>query len=261
MSSDDGLVGHVPYLRRFARALTGSQATGDACVVAALEGVLAGKSPHVPARIALYRSVLAAVNALDAIPVSASPSRSPDVEAVQRNLSVLTPVGRQAFLLVAMEGFSLEDAASVLGMSSADVGLLLEDANQDIASQIATDVVIIEDEPLIAMDLQVLVQGLGHRVVRVARTEQQAIAAIRQTRPGLVLADIQLADGSSGLDAVNEILPTHSVPVIFITAFPERLLTGTKPEPTFLIRKPYAPEAVKAVINQALFFDIRSGRR
>ena len=260
MSSDKGLVGHVPYLRRFARAVTGSQATGDACVVAALEGVLAGKFSGIPARIALYRSVLSEVNALDAIPVSASAAPSADLEAVQRNLSVLTPVGRQAFLLVAMENFTLQEAAQVLDMSTDEVSSLLEDANQDIASQIATDVVIIEDEPLIAMDLQVLVQRLGHRVVRVARTEQQAIEAVKQTRPGLVLADIQLADGSSGLDAVNEILPHHSVPVIFITAYPERLLTGTKPEPTFLVRKPYAPEAVRAVISQALFFDVRSKR-
>ena len=191
--------------------------------------------------------MLAKVNALDAIPISATASQSADLEAVQRNLAVLTPVGRQAFLLVAMEGFSLEETAQVLEMSTDEVESLLEDANQDIASQIATDVVIIEDEPLIAMDLQVLVQGLGHRVVRVARTERQAIEAVRQTRPGLVL-----------VDAVNEILPLHSVPVIFITAFPERLLTGTKPEPTFLVRKPYTQEAVKAVISQALFFDIRS---
>ena len=48
-----------------------------------------------------------------------------------------------------------------------------------------------------------------------------------------------------------------SVPVIFVTAFPERLLTGTKPEPTFLVRKPFNPEALKAVISQALFFDVR----
>jgi CheY-like chemotaxis protein len=166
-------------------------------------------------------------------------------------------MGRQAFLLVAMEEFTLEEAALVLEMSPDDVRSLLEDANQDIAKQIATNVVIIEDEPLIVMDLELLVQALGHRVVRVARTERQAIDAIRQTRPGLVLADIQLADGSSGIDAVNEILQTFSVPVIFITAFPERLLTGTKPEPTFLIRKPYQPDAVKAAISQALFFDIR----
>ena len=67
------------------------------------------------------------------------------------------------------------------------------------------------------------------------------------------MADVRLADGSSGVHAVNEILRTFSVPVILITVF----LTGTKPEPTFLIRKPYNPQEVKAVISQVLFFDIR----
>lgn len=180
-----------------------------------------------------------------------------DVESVVRNLAALTPMGRQAFMLVAMEEFSLQDAALVLEMSTEEVSLLLEDANQDISAQISTDVVIIEDEPLIAMDLEQLVRGLGHRVVRVARTERQAIEAVREVCPGLVLADIQLADGSSGLDAVNEFLQIASVPVIFITAFPERLLTGTKPEPTFLVSKPYNADALRAVISQALFFDIR----
>jgi CheY-like chemotaxis protein len=97
-------------------------------------------------------------------------------------------------------------------------------------------------------------------VVRIARTETEAINAVMQARPGLVLADIRLADGSSGLDAVNEILRDYSVPIIFITAFPEMLLTGTKPEPTFLIRKPFAANAVKAVISQALLFDVRAQR-
>jgi CheY-like chemotaxis protein len=257
MSTDDGLAGHLPYLRRFARALTGSQTAGDACVVAALEGLLAGKGAGLPARIALYRSVLAEVDALEARPVvSSAPVNQAD--AVQRNLAALTPVGRQAFLLVAMEDFTLQDAALVLEMTPDEVSALLEDANQDIASQIATDVVIIEDEPLIALDLQELVQTLGHRVVRVARTQRQAIEAVKQTRPGLVLADIQLADGSSGLDAVNEFLLNFSVPVIFVTAYPERVLTGGKPEPTFLVSKPFQAEALKAVISQALFFDARS---
>jgi CheY-like chemotaxis protein len=156
-----------------------------------------------------------------------------------------------------MEEFNLDDAALVLDMSAADVGALIEEANQDLSAQIATDVVIIEDEPLIALDLQTLVQELGHRVVRIARTETEAIKAVMQARPGLVLADIRLADGSSGLDAVNEILRNFSVPVIFVTAFPEMLLTGAKPEPTFLIRKPFTANAVKAVISQALLFDVR----
>jgi CheY-like chemotaxis protein len=257
MPTDEGLVGLVPYLRRFARALTGSQALGDSCVGAALEHLLAGQGRKEPARISLYRLVLAEVDALEGRPTDSRTPASQPTDAVQRNLAALTPVGRQAFLLVAMEQFSLADAALVLDLTPNEVSSLLEDANEDIAAQIATDVVIIEDEPLIAMDLQQLVQSLGHRVVGVARTEQQAIDAVTEHRPGLVLADIQLADGTSGLDAVNGFLQTISVPVIFVTAYPERLLTGTKPEPTFLITKPFQVEALKAVISQALFFDVR----
>ena len=119
---------------------------------------------------------------------------------------------------------------------------------------------IIEDEPLIAMDIESLVQSLGHSVNGVARTHAEAIAAVKKKQPGLVLADIQLADGSSGLDAVNEMLASFSVPVVFITAYPERLLTGERPEPAFLITKPFQPETVKAVISQALFFERRAGR-
>ena len=131
-------------------------------------------------------------------------------------------------------------------------------AGREIASQLRTEVLIIEDEPIIAMDLEAMVNDLGHSVLRIARTRQEAVSAIAAHRPGLVLADIQLADGSSGLDAVNEILAVCDVPVIFITAYPERLLTGDRPEPTFLITKPFRTETVKAIISQALFFDRRA---
>jgi hypothetical protein len=63
-----------------------------------------------------------------------------------------------------------------------------------------------------------------------------------------------LADGSSGLEAVNDLLTTLEVPVIFITAYPERYLTGERPEPTFLISKPYQASTVSALVSQALFF-------
>ena len=122
----------------------------------------------------------------------------------------------------------------------------------------ATDVLIIEDEPIIAMDIESLISGLGHNVTAIARTHGQAVEAVKRHRPGLVLADIQLADGSSGIDAVNEILKSFEVPVIFITAYPERLLTGERPEPAFLITKPFLPDMVKAVVSQALFFETRS---
>ena len=67
---------------------------------------------------------------------------------------------------------------------------------------------------------------------------------------GLVIRKV-----GSGIDAVKDILSEFSVPVIFITAFPERLLTGERPEPTFLITKPFQRSTVKAAIAQALFFD------
>ena len=120
---------------------------------------------------------------------------------------------------------------------------------------------IIEDETFIAMDIEALVESLGHRVVGVARTHAEAVALARQKRPGLILADIQLADGSSGLDAVNEMLRTFEVPVIFITAYPERFLTGERPEPAFLIAKPFQPAMVSAMVSQALFFGRKARQR
>jgi CheY-like chemotaxis protein len=179
------------------------------------------------------------------------------VRAADRNLATLPPRERQAFLLVAVEELRPADAARAMDVSEAELQALIEEAGRDMARQVATDVVIVEDEPLIALDLVQIVNDLGHRVVRVARTAEQAVDATRSLRPGLVLADIHLADGSSGLDAVNEILSTLPLPVVFITAFPQRLLTGTRPEPTFLVTKPFQPQNVKAVISQALFFDIR----
>ena len=114
---------------------------------------------------------------------------------------------------------------------------------------------------MIALDLKDIMTGLGHRVVAVARTHREALEAIAEAEIGLVLADIQLADGSSGIEAVNDILQTIGVPIVFITAFPERLLTGERPEPTFLITKPFMPENIKAITSQALFFDLKANRR
>ena len=143
----------------------------------------------------------------------------------------------------------------MLGVSESEFGQLLSEASTEISRQVATEIMIIEDEPLIAMDIEQMVESLGHTVVSIARTHKEAVNLFNQTSPRMILADIQLADGSSGIDAVNDILNTHSVPVIFITAFPERLLTGERPEPTFLVTKPFNPEMVKALISQALFFD------
>jgi len=244
---------HLPYLRRFARALTGSQESGDAYVVAVLESLIEDPSSF-PAeqqpRVGLYRCFLKVWNsvALNNLPAAGSKSRA------DHSLEAITPRARQAFLLASLEGFTTSQTAEILECTRDEVARLIHQAGEEIAEQTATQVLIVEDEPLISMDLETLVKGLGHKVSGVARTHREAIAEVRKTRPGLVLADIHLADGSSGLEAVNEILLGFDVPVIFITAFPERLLTGERPEPTFLITKPFEANTVRALISQALFF-------
>jgi DNA-directed RNA polymerase specialized sigma24 family protein len=257
MSLSTRIAPHLPYLRRFSRAVTGSQTSGDAYVAATLEALIADLSIFPEAsndRIALYR-LYSALFSSSAIRVPEPSSTFPWESRAAANLANLSPRPRQAFLLVAVEGFSHDEAAEILDVSSAEFADLLSQASADISRQVATDILIIEDEPLIAMDIEQMVEGLGHRVVGIARTHKEAVALYHKTQPRMILADIQLADGSSGIDAVNDILHAHPIPVIFITAFPERLLTGERPEPTFLVTKPFNPDMVRALISQALFFD------
>jgi len=253
----------LPYLRRFARALTGSQEVGDAYVVALLETLLSDPSVlsrELPPRVAAYQALLRVWSAMPINKPSAHGDNSV-AAAADRRIEMLTPLPRQAFLLAAVEEFPTADIATILKRSEAEVVELVDTAGREISEQLAADTMIIEDEPLIALDIETLVTDLGLRVVGIAATRGEASAIASRSPPGLVLADIQLADGSSGIDAVNDILKTVSVPVIFITAYPERLLTGERAEPTFLVTKPFKPEMVKAVISQALFFDVRAGRK
>jgi DNA-directed RNA polymerase specialized sigma24 family protein/CheY-like chemotaxis protein len=257
----DRLAPHLPYVRRYARALTGDQAAGDSYVRAALEALAAGEAslpPQLTPRVALY-------HVFHTIWGGTGAKLEPRTEAGEgqdatRRLLKIPPRSRQAFLLTALEGFNAAEAAQILGASPAEVERLISQAQAEIDAELATDVLIIEDEPVIAADIEALVKELGHRVVDIAATRTEALEAVARHRPGLVLADIQLADGSSGIDAVKDILGKFNVPVIFITAFPERLLTGERPEPTFLITKPFQPETVKAAIGQALFFHPGQGR-
>ena len=247
----------LPLLRRYARAVSGSQASGDNHVVAMLESLLADPASFERSfdpRVAVYRLFSRIWNAN---PMNQAEAAAPAsvAGAAERRLEAITPAARQAFLLTAVEGFSNQDAANILDVDGAAFRDLLDEAARQIGQQVASRVLVIEDEPIIAMDLEALVESLGHTVVGNARTRDEAVAMARKHRPGLILADIRLADGSSGLDAVNEILSSFEAPVIFITAYPESLLTGVRPEPTFLIAKPFREETVKAVVSQALFFD------
>lgn len=230
---------HLPALRRYARALTGSQASGDACVRAALEAILSAPgqiSDDYPPRIELFRLFHAVW---------------PPVGGIG---DIRIRPGRSALMLTTLEGLRVTEAAIVLQQDVEQVLAEIDQARTEIMSELRGRVLIIEDEVIIAMHLQTLVEDLGHTVTGIASTHAEAVSLIERDLPDLILADIRLADGSSGVDAVREIQETHAVPVIFITAFPERLLSGERPEPTYLITKPFLPETVTGTISQALFF-------
>lgn len=260
MSLSTRIAPHLPLLRRYARALTGSQTSGDAYVAATLETLIADVTvfPETSGdRVSLYKLFARLVGSLK-LDLTPQPSPFAWEQRAATNLAAIPQQSRQAFLLTAVEGFTREETGEILESDASEVDKMLKESAEEISRQIATEIMIIEDEPLIAMDIEQIVEELGHKVSGIARTHSEAVELYNSSKPKMVLADIQLADGSSGIDAVNDILKNDSIPVIFITAFPERLLTGERPEPTFLVTKPFNPDMVKGLISQALFFDQHS---
>jgi CheY-like chemotaxis protein len=243
MTFTQSMAAELPFLRRYARAITGSQALGDAAVRTMLESILEAPDEidqHVPTRVELYRIFHRLWRPIG----DESPSRAPT--------ATLAPRVRQALMLNTIEGFSQPEIAEILDETIQVVNEDLELARQSITEQLISDVMIIEDEAIIALHIKTIVAGMGHNVLGIARTHGEAVKLALDTSPELVLADISLADGSSGVDAVRDILNEIDVPVIFVTSFPERLLTGERLEPTYLLTKPFDPPVLAATISQAL---------
>ncbi|SFR39667.1 response regulator [Litoreibacter janthinus] len=246
---------HLPFLRRYSRALTGSQSSGDAYAMATLEAILhdpSGYDETSDPRVGLFK-VFHGIWSSSGAPV--------EVEeiglhaAAQGHLAKLTANTREALLLNTIEGLSFEQVAEVMGVAQAEAEELVIIANREMLASVTGRVMIIEDEPIIADDIEAIVEQLGHEVVGIARTRGEAVKLGKEEQPDLILADIQLADNSSGIDAVNDLIAElGEMPVIFITAFPERLLTGEKHEPAFLITKPFSDEQVRSAVSQAMFF-------
>jgi CheY-like chemotaxis protein len=245
----------LPYLRRYARALTGAQTSGDNYAAATLEAILADRSVVDSAsdvKTALFRTFHGIWMSTGApVEVEEDPLRA----SAQKHLSKLTPNTREALLLHTVEEFPIDDVATVMQIEPSEARELVSIARREMADSVSGKVMIIEDETIIAMDLESLVADMGHLVTGVARTHTEAVDLARREMPDLILADIQLADNSSGIEAVNEVMrDLGKCPVIFITAFPERLLSGERKEPAFLIAKPYTQEQVRSAVSQAMFF-------
>ncbi len=232
------LIRALPYGRRYARALTGSQPRGDLLVAEGLRQMLpqGRDATAADARLTLYRWLTRRFDA---------------------DVSGETPVGlshkqRQLLLLTTLEDCSSAQAAGITGLDEAEASAALGVAREQLRSAASADVLIIEDEPIIAMDIEELVQNCGHRVVGVAATEADAVRIAADARPGLILADINLGAGGDGAHAISRIMRHHRAPVIFVTAYPERLLTGDALEPAFVITKPFEPLTLAIATYQAV---------
>jgi CheY-like chemotaxis protein/DNA-directed RNA polymerase specialized sigma24 family protein len=246
---------YLPYLRRYARALTGNQSSGDQYAVAVLEAVVADPellSAHADPKVSLF-AVLHSIWSTSGAPVAEADDTISG--AAQAHMAGLTLNSREALLLNTVEGFNYDEVAEIMGVDRSEAQHLIDVAVQEMERSVRGSVLVIEDEAIIAMDIVAIVEGMGHRVTANARTHTEAVEMAAADRPQLILADIQLADSSSGVAAVNEILGQFGdIPVIFITAFPERLLTGNGAEPVFMINKPYTEEQVRSAVSQAMFF-------
>jgi CheY-like chemotaxis protein/DNA-directed RNA polymerase specialized sigma24 family protein len=246
----------LPFLRRYARALTGNQSTGDRYAAATLEAILADNSiydANISPRAALFQ-VFHVIWSSSGAPVTEDGTNALELRA-QSHLAPLTKDSREALLLHSIEGFNLIEIGQVMQISPEHAQRLIDTAQTEMEDSVRGQVLIIEDEAFIAMDIESIVTGMGHFVTGIARTHTEAVRLGQGERPDLILADIKLADNSSGIDAVRDLLKLlGDVPVIFITAFPDRLLTGTRPEPTFLIGKPYTEEQLRSAVSQAMFF-------
>ncbi|TVQ03865.1 MAG: response regulator [Roseinatronobacter sp.] len=256
MSTSLQIAKELPYLRRYARALTGSQQSGDSYAAATLEAILQDRSllnDALSPKLALFQA-FHSVWQTTGSPVGLDPVEGIEARA-QSLLADLTPNTREALLLRSLEEFSYDQIARIIQVPEAEAQELIAIAYHEMSKSVQGRIQIIEDEPLIALDVKSIVTDMGHEVTGIARTHKEAVALGKRERPDLILADIHLADDSSGVEAVTELLTEYpEIPVIFITAYPERLLTGDKPEPAFLITKPFEEEQVRSAVSQAMFF-------
>jgi DNA-directed RNA polymerase specialized sigma24 family protein len=246
----------LPFLRRYARALTGSQQRGDEWVRLCAEVVLQQRdlvTEDSDTKLGVFKLFHRLRLPFGSLEEKESAAEADGVSGrLKETLTDLVPMQRQMLLLTVLEGFTVEDAAEILGISLDAAESALRQAREELQRVASVKVLVIEDEAVIALDVAKIVRSAGHQVVGIAATEKAAIDLAQKYSPHLVLCDIQLKGSDNGIVAAREILKSLDVPVIFVTGFPERLLTGTGVEPAFVITKPFDPDLLRAAISQAL---------
>jgi CheY-like chemotaxis protein len=225
---------NLPGLRRYARALAGGQQAGDDAVSAAVSALFKSRGPKGATRIGLFQWLAQAWN-----------SAGPKSEAT-------SGLARQALLLAATEGFSLTETAAILRADPEAVEQWIGRETGEMPSRAANNVLIIEDEPLVSLMMQDALESCGHHVSGVARTRAEAEKLAGQTPPDFVVSSMILADGSSGIEALNDILRTADVPYLMATTPIDQFLTGKRSEFVYLLAKPFTDAALTVMVDQAI---------
>lgn len=253
--------GVLPALRRYARAVSGSRATGDRWIAACLERLLRDAAAIRPGDDVKFEMFRLLHQCMDIAGGARATAEDLPRDRLEREILALAPTDRQILLLVTLEGFSLERAAKLTGLRAGEAEARLAAARRRVGATLQARVLIIEDEPIVAMDLVTVVRNAGHISTGVASTNRRALELARDRAPDLILADVRLRSGDSGIAAIREILRAGALPVIFVTGYPERVLTREGIEPSLLVPKPFDPEVLGRAINQAVSGGLPAARQ
>jgi CheY-like chemotaxis protein/DNA-directed RNA polymerase specialized sigma24 family protein len=235
-------------LRRYAFSLLGNRALSDRAVETALrsfKGRTSSANGHALLRIALYSKVTEAVRLCLA----------------ENNVSVAVASGlhsrllrlpwelRQVAALHGVMGLAYADVAAILDLREAAVRHLYSLSLQRLGKRLPA-VLIIEDEVLIARELQDIVTGLGLEVAGMARNRAEALHIAGRSKPQIILADYKLKD-DTGVDVVKAIRQTIDASVIYVTAHPEAVAAQGEMR-DLIISKPFSVRAVQCAVETHL---------
>ncbi|WP_084418525.1 response regulator [Henriciella litoralis] len=231
----------LPDLRRFSRALTGTQEAGDALVSEAVR-LLSNRSQelveHFCSRPRLFGLVSSILDSRTFLAFNPERADSP---------------GRRAVLMQDVFGFTEEDARSALQLASDNYRMLLQAARLPASGLEPARIVILEDQFLIAADEEILLKSHGHDVVGVCATAEEALEIVKSESPDIVICDIDLGAGNpTGLDFAKSVPPEARCAFVFVTGHPATLCQGHPGEPAYLVSKPYDPAVLATIVYQAL---------
>ncbi|GAB4276922.1 MAG: hypothetical protein Kow0080_27580 [Candidatus Promineifilaceae bacterium] len=116
-------------------------------------------------------------------------------------------------------------------------------------------ILVVEDEGIVALDIQSRLRQLGYVVPKFVMSGEEAVTAVSQVKPDLMLMDIKLKGVMDGIDTAVKIRQQHNIPVIFLTAFADEptLERAKAAEPYGYLLKPFQERELLATIRMALY--------